>query len=99
MGAGDVKALGALGALLGPSQLIHVFIYIGLIGGVMAILHYISERNLISKSTEWFHTFKASALTRDPHLLIPETTEISKFPYAAAIAFGYYAYLVFGKVF
>jgi len=99
MGAGDVKALAALGALLGPSQLIHVFIYMGLIGGVMAVLHYAFERNLVAKTSGWFHTLMASALTKDPRLLVPETTEVSRFPYAAAIAFGYYSYLAFGKVF
>jgi len=99
MGAGDVKALGALGAMLGPSQLIHVFIYMGVIGGVLAILHYACERSLSAKASEWFHILKASALTRDPYLLIPESTLVSRFPYATAIAFGYYSYLTFGKVF
>lgn len=99
MGAGDVKALGALGALLGPGQLIHVFVYIGLIGGATAILHYAFESNLRAKTTEWLNTMKASMLTSDPKMIIPETVEISRFPYAATIAFGYYTYLAVGKVF
>lgn len=99
MGAGDVKALGALGALLGPGQLIHVFVYIGLIGGATAILHYAFERNLWAKTGEWLNSMKASVLTNDPKMIIPETIEISRFPYAATIAFGYYTYLAVGKGF
>ena len=99
MGAGDVKALGALGALLGPGPLIHVFIYMGLIGGVMAILHYLFERKFKEKSAEWLVSIKAAALTSDPNMIIPTKTESLRFPYAAAIAFGYYTYLSFGAVF
>jgi len=99
MGAGDVKALAALGALLGPSPLIHVFIYMGLIGGLMAIAHYIFERNLLTKGLEWMTALKASVLTNDPKMIIPDKTEVSRFPYAAAIAFGYYAYISFGEFF
>lgn len=98
MGAGDVKALGALGAVLGPLPLIHVFVYMGLIGGGMAILHYLCERNFLQKTSEWLQSFRATALTRDPHMLIPEKTERLRFPYAAAIAFGYYIYLSLGPV-
>jgi prepilin peptidase CpaA len=99
MGAGDVKALGALGALLGPRPLLHVFIYMGLIGGIMAILHYLFERNLKEKAAEWLHTIKATVLTNDPNMIVPSKTETLRFPYAAAIAFGYYTYLSFGGVF
>lgn len=98
MGAGDVKALAALGALLGPFPLLHVFVYMGLIGGVMAILHYLFEHNLREKASEWLQLIKATALTNDPRMIIPTKTETLRFPYAAAIAFGYYTYLAFGKV-
>ena len=99
MGAGDVKALGALGAILGPRPLLHVFIYMGLIGGIMAILHYLFERNLKEKTAEWIQSIRATALTRDASMIIPTKTESLRFPYAAAIAFGYYTYLSFGAVF
>ena len=98
MGAGDVKSLGALGALLGPLPLFHVFIYMGLIGGIMAVVHYIFSRNFKEKALEWFRSFKATVLTRDPNMMVPIETEALRFPYAAAIAFGYYTYLTFGAV-
>lgn len=99
MGAGDVKALGALGALLGPEPIFHVFLYMGLYGGLLAILHYLFARNIKQKASEWLGSFKATVLTKDPAMLIPEKTEALRFPYAAAIAFGYYTYLTYGSVF
>lgn len=97
-GAGDVKALGALGALIGPVPLLHVFVYMAFFGGGMAILHYIFERDLKQKTVEWWSCAKASALTMDPRLLKPSHSEPLRFPYAAAICFGYYTYLTFGGV-
>ncbi len=97
-GAGDVKALGALGALLGPKPLLHVFVYMAFFGGGMALLHYIFNANFTQKTREWLTCVKASALTRDPRLLKPEKTEALRFPYAAAIAFGYYSYLTWGGI-
>ena len=97
-GAGDVKALGALGALIGPEPLLHVFVYMAFCGGAMALLHYIFNTSLKQKTREWLVSVKASALTRDPRLLKPGKTEPLRFPYAAAIAFGYYSYLTWGGI-
>lgn len=38
MGAGDVKALAALGAWLGPSKTFELFIYMALFGGLLSIV-------------------------------------------------------------
>jgi len=97
-GAGDVKALGALGALVGPRPLLHVFVYMAFFGGAMAVLHYVCARDLKQKAFEWWISVKASALALDPKLLKPSRCEPLRFPYAAAIAFGYYTYLTFGGV-
>jgi prepilin peptidase CpaA len=97
-GAGDVKALGALGALLGPRPLLHVFVYMAFFGGAMAILHYLVERNIREKAGEWWLSVRASVLLRDPRLIKPAHGESLRFPYAAAIAFGYYTYLSCGGV-
>lgn len=97
-GAGDVKALGALGALLGPRPLLHVFVYMAFFGGAMAILHYLCERNVREKAGAWWVSVRATVLLRDPRMIKPAQTESLRFPYAAAIAFGYYTYLVYGGV-
>jgi prepilin peptidase CpaA len=97
-GAGDVKALGALGALIGPKPLLHVFVYMALFGGAMAVLHYLCNRNLKQKAAEWWTCAKACALTGDPRQLPPGHREPLRFPYAAAIAFGYFTWLIRGPV-
>jgi prepilin peptidase CpaA len=38
MGAGDVKALAALGAWLGPTRTLYLFIYMGISGGLLVIV-------------------------------------------------------------
>jgi prepilin peptidase CpaA len=37
MGAGDVKALAALGAWLGPAKTLELFIYMAILGGVLSV--------------------------------------------------------------
>lgn len=97
-GAGDVKALGALGALTGPSDLLHIFIYMAFYGGGMAVLHYLFNQNLKMKIHEGWSSVKASALSRDISQLKPDKGEPLRFPYAAAIAFGYYSYITWGGI-
>jgi len=93
MGAGDVKALAALGALLGPAVTFQVFLYTGLIGGVMAILQYAFNRNLVEKCRQGLNALWAFALTSEAGFLKPSAgkTEQLRFPYAAAITFGFIA--------
>ena len=97
-GAGDVKALGALGALIGPQPLLHVFVYMAFYGGAMAVIHYLCNRDLVEKSREWWACAKACALTGDPRQFKPADGEPLRFPYAAAIAFGYYTWIIRGGV-
>ncbi len=44
MGAGDVKLLAAIGSVVGPSEVIVVFILMGLAGGVLAMLALVSRK-------------------------------------------------------
>ena len=99
MGGGDVKALAALGTLLGPAGIFHVFIYMGLMGGVLAIFHYLLESNLRERALAWGTALKTLAYTRDPRSVVPTRTEEKlRFPYAAAIAFGFVAFQHWGGV-
>jgi prepilin peptidase CpaA len=100
LGAGDVKALGALGALVGPSDLLHVFIYMGLYGGVLALLHYCYSANIKNTLREAWSSVCASALTRDIDYISPKMPGVRKaslrFPYSSAIALGYYSFICWG---
>jgi len=97
MGAGDVKALAALGALIGPSNIFQVFLFTGLIGGGMALIHLALSNNLKKKLYIWL----ATALLLISNRRLPEkTTETAppedKYPYGTAIAFGFFAFINWG---
>lgn len=94
MGAGDVKALAALGALLGPGAIFQVFLYTGLWGGLMGLLQYLFVPQLRQKAIQSLYLLKARVL---PTQNRPGQAGYTlRFPYAAAIAFGYFAYLSWG---
>jgi len=96
-GAGDVKALAALGAVLGSGAVFQVFLYTAVIGGVLAIFHYALNHDLKKKCSEWSSAMKAFAYSRNAASIKPTgNREQLRFPYAAAIAFGFFAYLNWG---
>jgi prepilin peptidase CpaA len=99
MGAGDVKALAALGALLGPKIVLQVFLYTAIIGGGMGLLHYLFARSLWEKCRTLINAFRAGGLSFSPWDIPrgPETERL-RFPYAAAIALGFFAYLRWGEL-
>ena len=96
MGAGDVKALAALGSLLGAGATFHVFLYAGLAGGILAVFHYALAHNLKEKCLKGAKNLHAFAYTLDINLFRPSASEQLRFPYAAAIAFGFYAFVSWG---
>ena len=97
MGAGDVKCLAALGALLGPAAIFQVFLYMGLAGGVLAILHYLLESNLREEIVAWGKRIGMSICVRDPRMMAPARSGAKlRFPYAAAIIFGFCAFEQWG---
>ena len=103
MGAGDVKALGALGALTGPYDLLHVFVYMAFWGGGFALLHYVCRQTDIKKTLrEAWVSVCTSALTQKAHYIFPAKPSSHKsalrFPYSAAIALGYYSFIYWGDI-
>jgi prepilin peptidase CpaA len=100
MGAGDVKALGALGALIGPYNLLHVFVYMAFFGGGLALIYYLYHQTDIKKTLhEGWHSVCASALTKDVGHIMPSSRKNRlRFPYAVAIAFGYYSFIYWGSI-
>lgn len=99
MGAGDVKALAALGAWLGAGSILQVFFYMALVGGVMSVLHFACNRNLFEKCRDLLSSLKLFIYSRDCGALRPQSqNESLRFPYAAAIAFGYFAYIRWGDL-
>ena len=76
MGAGDVKFMAAVGALLGLLGTVNAIAYTLLVGGVFGLFHVVA-RNVVFM-TPWLMRFYA------PN---PATSKVF-FPYAAAIAIG-----------
>lgn len=102
MGAGDVKALGALGALIGPYDLLHVFVYMAFYGGGFALLHFLYHAEVKKTIREGWLSVCASVLTRKAHYILPQNPGSRKstlrFPYSAAIALGYYSFVYWGGI-
>lgn len=90
MGAGDVKLLAALGALVGPLAIFHTFIFAALGGGgigLFVILHRYGPWSLVGLVAGGWQ-----------QLCTPEfrITRMTSFPFASAMFFGLFAALVMG---
>jgi len=97
MGAGDVKALAALGALMGPSDIFQVFILTGLIGGGMAIIHLALSNDLKEKLHTWLSTALLLVVSRRlPEKAVDKKPLGDKYPYGSAISFGFFAFIHWG---
>lgn len=91
MGAGDVKALAALGAWLGPSSTLYLFIYMGL-SGIPLIVYFLWRRGqLKAKAREWLTRALNWLLLRSPRVRpspSPPPDRSEGLPYAVALALG-----------
>lgn len=90
MGMGDVKLCAAIGAWIGPGQLIIALILTGLIGGAMAIGWaawggFLGE--LFSNTGELMIHVKAHGVEPHPGMTL-SAPRVRKMPYAPAIAIG-----------
>jgi prepilin peptidase CpaA len=96
MGAGDVKLMGAVGALLGWQLALAALFYTALAGGgiaVMAILRTKAFRSSFSRIGAMFRILFASKRVPAADSLEGESVKI---PYAVAIAVGTVAALLIG---
>ncbi len=96
LGAGDVKALAALGAWLGPWQTLYLFIYMAF-SGVLLIVCFLWWRGLLWGKLRKIYEFLLNLILLGSSPVKPqsETTPIPKatpkgerMPYALAIALG-----------
>jgi prepilin peptidase CpaA len=90
MGMGDVKLCAAVGAWIGPSQLMVALVVMALAGGVMALCWaaaggFLGE--LFSSTGGLLAGFYKRGLRPDPELVL-DNPRARKMPYAPAIAIG-----------
>jgi prepilin peptidase CpaA len=89
MGAGDVKALAALGAWLGPKQTFFLFIYMGICGGGLILLVLLWRGVLWSQMRQGWAAFLGLWRRRAPDAETPpRPLPKEKIPYALALALG-----------
>jgi len=101
IGGGDVKLLGAIGAIKGPSFVFHTFVYGAIWGGVSAVFILLIRKQLVSQLKYLFVTIKSVALRifsrgaiRLPVDRPPETN--LSFAYGVAIALGALTVMICG---
>ena len=82
LGAGDVKLLAGLGALLGPQLLVSVAVYGALVGGVMSAIILLARGRLFMALDELLIQRRAPTLSG------------ATAPYGVAIASGVYLSLI-----
>ena len=100
MGAGDVKALAALGAWLGPKATLYLICYMGLAGGLMALAVLIWKGILWQKIQRGWAFLLNLVLCHDHGLTLAQTPiqETPGIPYGVAIALGMGTLLLTGGV-
>jgi prepilin peptidase CpaA len=90
MGMGDVKLCAAIGAWIGPSQLLVALVLTGMVGGIMALCWAIAGGflgQLFKGTGEIIFGIKERGLRPHPELVL-ENPLTRKMPYAPAIAIG-----------
>jgi len=90
MGMGDVKLAAAIGAWVGPEQLLLALVVTGLAGGIMALGWAIFggfTNDLFRGSGEFVFGWKRRTTLAHPELVL-SNPKARKMPYAPAIAIG-----------
>ncbi len=90
MGMGDVKLCAAIGAWVGPEQLMFALVVTGLAGGIMALVWAVSKGftgELFKGSSELIFGWRDRSTLAHPELLLSNPSA-RKMPYAPAIAIG-----------
>lgn len=105
MGAGDVKLMAAVGALMGPEFTLYSFIYTAIIGGIIALIIIIKAKGLLNLIKSWWNIFKSIFFkilllkNNFGEMVVyknnPSASKIA-FPYGVAIVLGTVCALVLG---
>lgn len=99
MGAGDVKALAALGALMGPKDILQIFLYMGIVGGVIGLMYFVVSGRMIFLLSYISQKFKEYYFFKDIQPFKAGKGESGiRFPYAIAITFGFSIYVLRGGI-
>lgn len=95
MGAGDVKLMGAVGSILGPSGVFKAFLFTAIAGGIYAIIVLAYNGQLVGFMKRIALSLKLSLMTRGPTLVPNEGKASPILCYGIAIAVGTSLSMVF----
>ena len=98
MGAGDVKLMGALGSLLGGYEILNVFLYTTIAGGIIALGIAVYYKNVINTLKKVWLLVKCLVLFRSPGTGLILFNKSIPMPYGVAIGIGAMTFLVVGRV-
>jgi len=98
MGGGDVKFLGALGAMLGSYSVLNIFLYTTLVGGAIAIGIIIANKSLVETIKKVWLLLKCIFLFRAPLAGAGLFKKSLAVPYGLAIGAGTFLYLIVGNI-
>lgn len=84
-GAGDVKLMAAIGAIVGPAHVVNAFLFTAVAGGVLAVLVAVRRRRL---SATLAGTARMLATPTGARQEIQAAAPASRFAYGPAIAVG-----------
>lgn len=90
MGMGDLKLVAAVGAWIGPAQLVLALVLTGIAGGIMALCWAIGGGfvgELLNGTGELIFGLRKRGLRPHPELVL-DNPSTRKMPYAPAIAIG-----------
>lgn len=97
MGAGDVKLMAAVGAWVGALATLQAFVWIAIAGGLMGLYSILRSREVKARfQTVWragLNLFQFQELDQGAPALQQGRILL---PYGVPIAFGFYAYFLFG---
>lgn len=103
MGAGDVKLMMAVGAILGPGATFQIFLYSALAGGLLAVYSVIRQKRVgetrgnIGMILRRFLPATHGG-SKTPVAEQVRQKSVGSVPYGVAIALGTIAYLYFGNI-
>lgn len=84
-GAGDVKLMGAIGSLMGPTLVIKAFLFTAIAGGVLAVVVAMRRRNLAATVAT---TARLIATPSEAKSELANAAPSRRFAYGPAIAIG-----------
>ena len=88
MGAGDVKLMAAIGALMGTSFVLYSFVYIALIGGLISLVLIMKNRGIWHSIKTFFFNITFFRSELGSILFSKDKSSSISFPYGVAIVLG-----------